>query len=95
MTDLQKRAVHALLKLSYEHGFNGFSVNSLAEKLGVAPAELYDEDAESGALWDFHPGAMGTLAGFLWFGGRAGDYSAGVVCETRDLLAHWSDFREY
>lgn len=87
MTDLQKAICRDLLKSSYETGFSNFyDLAPLAEKHGVQVEDLYNEDEQSGLLFDLGP----YKEGFLSFSrnGRAAS-----VCQiTHELLEHWADY---
>lgn len=88
MTEPQKAICRALLKLCYEHGFSSFyPLAPIAEANGLRVEDLYDECEQKGILFDLGPYGQGLIE--ISRDGR----SASVVQDTRDLLAHWSDFR--
>jgi hypothetical protein len=98
MTDDQKKACRALFDLSFDSGFGLFPVALISEKTGIPVDQLSlsgyeDDEHEKGILWLFHPAAKGDLAGFLYFNGHGPKTSVGISMDTRDILAHWSDYR--
>lgn len=89
MTDEQKAVAHYLLRQSYAHGFGvAYPLGSIASDMGVTIADIYDEDTETGFMWEYGPfGDVGLIEG------RRG--SLAVVAECRGLLETWSDYRGY
>lgn len=88
MNEIQKIVVRKLLSLAYENGFGSFySLKPIAETLGIKVSDLYDEDTESGHLWEYGPYGNGFLD--ISVDGK----SACPNINMRDLLSNWSGFR--
>lgn len=87
MNEIQKSCICKLLSLAYSNGFNLFPLAPIAKELGIEVEALYNEDTESGELWEY--GAYGN--GFMSFShdGKAG----GVNIDYRELLANWAGFK--
>lgn len=86
MTDQQKQIVRELLRRSYSDGFDHlYPLKPIANEMGITPLDIYDENTETGILWEYGPHGNGFLRFDLGH--------AGVVVEVRDLLENWSDYR--
>lgn len=89
MTDQQKTICRELLKLSYRHGFeSSYPLAPIAASLGLTVKELYDNNTNTGILWELGPHGNGVLDI-----GHQGTH-AGCDMGTRGMLANWCDFRE-
>lgn len=90
MTPDQKAVCRELLRECYDNGFNSrYPLEPIAKKLGITEV-LYDNNTNTGILWDLGPHGNG----FLTFGYEKDPAThAGVCMDTLDLCEHWSDFR--
>ena len=89
MNDDQKKAIHALLELSYEQGFCHYPYEMIIERAGLPPdTVLYDWSEQSGLLWEFDFRSGNISAGLL-------DFMSGAVAITmdaKDELERWVNF---
>lgn len=69
MTDVQKQRaiVRRLLELTDENGRGYYPLEMLAFPLGMTAAQLYDNDTNTGLLWDFGQHGKGWHQGALHF----------------------------
>ncbi|RRJ96815.1 hypothetical protein Ga0100231_023905 [Opitutaceae bacterium TAV4] len=86
MTPIQKKICCDLLAQCVEHGFgSSHSLKPIAQKHGLTVKEIYDNETNTGILWDLGPHGQGLI--------DVRNDSATVYYETHDMLAHWSDFK--
>lgn len=89
MTKEQKQIIRELLRLSYSNGFDsGYSLNEIAKKFNITDV-LYDNETNTGILWEYGRHGNGMLS--ITDNGH-GAY-ASVMCDAKDLLESWSEFR--
>lgn len=89
MNPIQKSLIQQLLRHAYSNGFDSkLPLAPMADDMGVSVEALYDEESESGELWEYGPNGNGALD--ITNNGH-GTY-AGVNIDFRDLLANWSGF---
>jgi hypothetical protein len=90
MTDQQKQVCRYLLSESVRHGFgNGYSLEPIAKEMGVTVLELYDNNTNTGILWDLGPHGSGDI-----YVHHDGSF-ASVEYDMADILGHWCDFKGY
>lgn len=62
MTEIQKQLLHTLLSLSKDHGVGTFfRIGLIADQNNVLPKEVYDNDTNTGHLWEFGQHGKGWL----------------------------------
>lgn len=83
MTLTQKQIIREVIDLSIQHGFGTyFPLAPIAAKYGIKEL-LYDNEKNTGALWDVGPHGEG------WLDIPRDGSSASVSYEEHSMLANW------
>ena len=89
MTIVQKKVLRELLKQSIEHGFGSmYPLAPIAEKLGITEV-LYDNNTNTGLLWEFGPHGTGTI----FARGDWPEAAASIDYDMASSIENWTHVR--
>ena len=84
MTTQQKRICRYLIDQSIQNGFGaGYPLEPIAKELGLTCLDLYDNNTNTGVLWELGQHGEGLL-----YVQPEGEW-ASVSYDTHELLKHW------
>ena len=89
LTSLQKAVLNRLLRHAYQDGFGSYyPLQPIATELGLTVEQLYDNETNTGVLWELGPHGNVGLIEVL-----PGEWtSARVPIDVRGLAEAWSGF---